>query len=184
MQVVLGEYGEGLFESLRLAGSVFRIEHLSRREMRAHALKVQVFADRELFAESRQAFDLGAKAVHAGIDFQVHGKVDLLLLRSLFQAFDVPGFPNRGREIVGDDAVLFALPDAGHEEDTGPDAGAAQGATFRGVGDTEPRHAFSLKREGAFDGSVAVTIGLDHRTNGYARADVLLYGVKILSERT
>ena len=99
------------------------------------------------------------------------------------QAFDVPGFPNRGREIVGDDAVLFALPDAGHEEDTGPDAGAAQGATLRGVGDTEPGHAFGLKREGAFDGSVAVTIGLDHSTNGYARADVLLYGAEIFSER-
>ena len=146
--------------------------------------EVQVFRDRELFAESRQAFDLGAKAVHAGVNFQMHGKVDLLLLRSLFQAFDVPGFPNRGREIVGDDAVLFAFPDAGHEEDAGPDAGAAQGAAFRGIGDTKPGHAFGLKRQGAFDGSVAVTIGLDHRTNGYACAHVLLYGVEIFSERT
>jgi hypothetical protein len=31
---------------------------------------------------------------------------------------------------------------------------------------------------------VAVTIGFDHRTNGDACTDVLLYRVKILSERS
>ncbi len=42
------------------------------------------------------------------------------------------------------DPVFFTFPDSRHQENAGPDAGAAQGAAFGGVGDAEPGCAFGF----------------------------------------
>ncbi len=85
---------------------------------------------------------------------------------------------------MGDDPVFLALPDSCHQQNAGRDAGAAQRQAFRGIGHAQPTSAFGFKRARAFDRAVAVTVGFDHGTNGDACADVLLYRVKILSERS
>ncbi len=95
----------------------------------------------------------------------------------------MPWFPDCGSEIPGDDPILFALPDPGHQQDAGRDAGTAQRQALRGIGYSQPLRALGFKRASALHRTVAVTIGFDHRTNGDALANVILHRVKIFSER-
>jgi hypothetical protein len=183
MQSVLGENSECLFKSLHLARSIFRVEHLGGSKVGADTFKVKMPAGGEFFAQLRQRADGRTKSVHSGIHFQVDRQVDLLLPGRFLEALDVPSFPNSGREIVGDDTVFLALPDAGHEEDACPDAGATEGAAFGGVGYAEPGSAFGFKSEGAFDGAVPVAIRLNDGANRNSGADMLLDRVKIGTER-
>ena len=85
---------------------------------------------------------------------------------------------------MGDDPVFLALPDSCHQQDAGLDAGAAQRQAFRRIGYSQPRSALGFERPRALHCAVAVTVGFDHGTNGDACADVLLYRVKVLSQRS
>ena len=98
----------------------------------------------------------------------------LPFLRSAFQRLNVPRFPDRGSEILSDDPIFLTPPDAGHQQDAGLDAGAAQRQAFRGIGHSQPLGALGFEGARALHRAVAVTIGFDHRTNGDAFADVLL----------
>ncbi len=84
---------------------------------------------------------------------------------------------------MGDDPIFLALPDSGHQQDAGLDAGAAQRQAFRGIGHSQPLGALGFERARALHRAVAVAIGFDHRANGDVFADVLLYRVKIFSQR-
>src|SRR5208337_74424 len=99
--------------------------------------------------------------------------------RSAFEQLKVPGFPDGGSEILSDNPIFLALPDSGHQQDASLDAGAAQLHAFLGIGYAQPLGALGFEGTRALDRSVAVAIGLDHRTDGDACADVLLDGVKI-----
>src|SRR5450755_1705340 len=112
----------------------------------------------------------------------MYGQFNLLFSCRLFQALDVPRLPDGGREVMRDDSVFLAFPDTGHEQNAGPDTGAAQGPAFGGVGDSEPGRTRRFERQGAFDGPMPIAVGLDHSTDRDGRADMLLDGVKIFSE--
>ena len=113
----------------------------------------------------------------------MHGKNILPFTRSAFEQLKVPRFPDGGSEILSDDPILLTLPDSGHQQDAGLDASAAQRQAFRGIGYTQPLGTFGFEGTRALHRSVAITIGLDHRTNGDACANVLLDGMKIFAER-
>ena len=98
--------------------------------------------------------------------FKWTGKTSLLLPRRFFQALDVPALPDGRRQIVRDDAVFFAPPDSGHEKNAGPDAGAAQRASFGGVGYAEPWRALGFESERALGCAVAISIGFHDRADG------------------
>ena len=169
-------------EALHLARGVFGIQHFRRCEVRAHAFQAQVLARCEFVAKLRQRFDRDAQAIHSGVYLQMNGEDGLLLTRRFFQTFDVPTFPNRGREIVGDDTVFFTLPDSCHQQDARPDSGAAERAAFGGVGHTEPGGAFCFKSESAFGCAVAVSVGFHNRADRHVRADMLLHGAEVLAQ--
>ena len=111
-------------------------------------------------------------------------KIALPFARRSLQQLNVPWFPDRGSEILGDDSIFFALPDSGHEQDAGLDTGATQRQAFRGIGHSQPPSAFGFERARALHRAVAVTVGFDHRANGDSGADVLLYRMKIFSQRS
>src|ERR1035438_2187722 len=131
----------------------------------------------------RQRFLRCAKTVHARVELQMHGQNPLPFPRSSFEQLDVPWFPDGGSEILGDDPILLALPDSGHQQDAGLGAGAAQSQALRGIGYSQPLRALGFERERALHRAVAVTIDVDRRTTGDAFTDVLLHGGKIFSQR-
>ena len=112
----------------------------------------------------------------------MHGQNALAFPRRAFKRLDVPGFPDRRSEVLRHDAVFLAFPDSGHQQDSGPGAGAAQRQAFRGVGHSQPLGALGFERARALDRAMPVTIGFDDGTNGDGLADMHLHRVKIFSQ--
>src|SRR5260370_24826990 len=156
--------------------------------MRAYSFQSQVLARGQHLTQMRQRFLRGSKTVHTRIELKMHGqtmrrKIAVPLSRSAFERLNVPGFPDCGSEILGDDPILLTLPDSGHQQDAGLGAGAAQRQALRGIGNAQPLSAFGFKRARALYRTVAVTLRFDHATNGDAVADMLLSRTKIFSSR-
>jgi hypothetical protein len=191
LKPVIPQDRQSIFKALHLAHCVFVVQYFRRCEVRAHSLETQVPARGQHFAQTRQRILRRAQAVHARVDLQMHRQtmrrhlrrtIALSFSRRPFQRLNVPWFPDRRREIMGDDSIFLALPDSSHQQDTGRNAGSAQRQTLRGIGHSQPVGALGFERPRTFHRAVAVTVGFDHCANGDIFADVLLHRVEIFSQ--
>jgi len=80
---------------------------------------------------------------------------------------------------VSDDFVFLALPDAGHEQKTSFDSGAAKSQCFFGTGDSKPGSAFGLEGLGTGGSAVSVGVGFDYGADADAFAHVFPHRVKV-----
>jgi hypothetical protein len=120
--------------------------------------------------------DRNAQPPHAGIDFQVHRMPRHAQRgRCRLQGLDMPGFPDRGREMQTDNLALFAAPEAGHQKNVGANAGLAQRNRFVERSHAQPFRAFGLERARALDRAVTVSVGLHHGAHGDIRSHMLLH---------
>lgn len=84
--------------------------------------------------------------------------------------------------MIGNDLVFFAFPDAGHQQKTSLNSGAAKRHRLFGTRHSKPGSVFGLKRSRAGGGAVAVGVRLDHGADADAFADMLPHGAEVLAE--
>ena len=125
-----------------------------------------------------------AQPSHAGIDFQMH-RMPRHAQRGGggFQRLDMPGLPDRGREVQADNLGLLAPPEAGHQQDVGMNARLAQRNRFVQRRHAQPLRAFGFESARALDRAVTVGVGLHHGAHGDARSHVLLHRAEVLPQR-
>ncbi len=87
-----------------------------------------------------------------------------------------------GSEPQPGDFLLFAMPEAGHQEDSAADPGLAQWNSFVEAGDAQPLGAFGLQSMRALHRAVTIGIGLHHRADGYLFAYMALDRAKVLAK--
>src|SRR5579871_5614075 len=104
--------------------------------------------------------------------------------RGLFQQFDLRCLPYRRRQIEAHNLFFFASPETGHQQNAPANASFAKRNGLIERGHPKPAGAFFIERARAFDRPMPVAIGLDDSANGYTRSEMLLYGAKILAQRT
>src|SRR5271168_5354901 len=74
------------------------------------------------------------------------------------------------------------LPESGHQQNVGLNAGIAQRDGFVERSHSQPACTLGLEGAGAFDGAMTVGVGLYDGAYGDARADMLLHGTEILPQ--
>ena len=176
---VRDQNGETFFEECDLSPRLLGIA--DRCEMRAYAFQLQVAAGCDGCAHARQSFSRGAQARHPSVDLEMNRQHGLLLRRRTFEAFDMPLLPYDRSQMIGNDLVFFAFPDAGHQQKTSLDAGAAKRHRLFGTRHSKPGSVFGLERSRASGGTVAVGVRLDHGADADAFADMLPHGAEVLA---
>ena len=182
---MLGEDRKPFFEDLHLAQSVFRIEHFGRREVRAHSFQASGASHATSFSHKRGSASFGAPRRFMPVStFRCTGKTICCFARPPCSRRSMcHGLPDRGSQILGDDAVFLALPDSGHQQDAGSERRRRAAPSLRRHWSRPAIARPRLReRERAFDRAVTVAIGFDHRADRDAWADVLLYRVEIFSQ--
>ena len=106
--------GQALFKQCGLLRGFFRIT--DRREMSAHAFQPEMLAGSNRRTNAGQGVHRNTKAGHPGIDLKVNRENRLVSFGGPVESFHMPRFPDDRREMVGDDLVFFAPPEACHEE--------------------------------------------------------------------
>jgi len=130
-----------------------------------------------------------AQAVHPGVDFQVEwngGPLGAAAGGGLFQERELFAARDGRRQVVVEETLLFAGPEAGKNENRAADTGFADFRAFGGAGDAEPLRASLLQGFGDLRPAVAVAIAFDDRedfTRGFALLPGRIYigadGMKI-----
>ena len=125
-----------------------------------------------------------AQSAHASIDLQVHRMLRHAHGgRCRIQRLDMPRLPHRRRQVQADNLALLAPPESSHQKNVGPNARLAQWNRFVERSDAEPFRPFGLERARAFDGAVAVGVGLHHGAHRDIRSHMLLHGEEVFPQR-
>ena len=148
------------------------------------ALEIHVSAALDCVTNGGETFQAHAQPTHARIDLQMN-RLDRRSepLCCVVQQLDMPGLPDRGRELAANDLFFLATPETRHQEDASSQPRNSQGYAFIRCGHTEPLGPFCFKRQGARSRAVSIGVCLDHGTRDNVRADVLLYQAKVLAQR-
>jgi hypothetical protein len=167
-------------------------EDFRRRDVRERAGQAQVRAIRQRAGERRNFPRRDAQAVHAGVDLQM--KLDGALLRlavlrrGLLQQAQLIRAHHRRCEVIVENPLLLARPEAGEDEHRLADARLAQLGALRRAGHAEPIGVGFGKRARHRNDAVAVGVALDHREDFAPRAraggvDVGTNGAQVVRER-
>ena len=103
-------------------------------------------------------------AVHAGVDLEVDGDHDLVAGRHLCQPGHGLSAMDGGSQAEGDHVVPLGRGRLAEDEDGCVDARRSQRRSLAGHGHRQPRRSRRQRRPGHLHRAVAVTVGLDHRT--------------------
>ena len=150
------------------------------------ARQAQVRAIRQRAREPRNFRRRNSQAVHSGVDLEM--KIERALARlalergRLIQKPQLVRAHDGRREVVVQNSLLFAGPEAGEDQDRLANAALPQFGAFRGASHAEPVGAGL--REGARNGNDSVTVGvaLDDGENFPARA-ARASGIDVPSDR-
>ena len=172
-QTALFVEAQHLVKALHLQAGVRQVNSVGVGKVRENPLDFDVFAFEREFLQSLRRVIMHADAFHAGVDLEMHARLDLHGARrrvDLLQAFERGG---RHRQVVLQIQRDLVAPNAAQHQDRRLDVQLAQlDALF------EHRHADVIHQRGQelrdIDQTVPVGVGLDdghHPRPAHARAD-------------
>src|SRR5215470_9913326 len=128
-------------------------------------------------------FECNTKASHTGVDFEMHGLWGRSeMFRRTIQRRDLLRLPNSCREIATNNLLLFAPPEAGHEQDSSADTRFPKGNSFVGRCHSQPLRASRFECKSALGSSVTVGIRFYNTANLNVRTDERLQGLKVAAQ--
>ena len=163
-------------------GKLIFIRLVGRREVRHHAVKLQVGEPVGAVEKARQLRVRHAEPSHARINFQMVSRRAARPPRRRVKAFEQIEPIQHRRQLRRQQRLFLAFPESAEAEYGARDACLSERLTFFGQGDAEPVCAFAFERQGASDRAVAVSVGLDRRHHANRGADSLFNQAKIVSQ--